>query len=283
MTPTPALAALLLALPAWAQNAPQPDPPAPLAGPKVDEKTAGPTLVQYGMTNRLRRLDRPPEEAALELLRLSDSEKAEVEHILADRAAAVDKIVAQNIPLLLQAQLAREANDQKALREHLRAIFDKFAAVRARGSLREEIAYVLSDEHARQFEDLVTEYGKALVRDEVKNADEARGERGRSILLREQLLTFGQEIRRSYERQVQARTARLEEFLKTIDATPEQAERLARIARDAFEASNGHPTLQQRRETIARVLRELTPDQRRAVLEDLYAPAPPAPAADDPK
>lgn len=247
--------------------------PTPLAGPKVDEAAAAATLVQYTMSGRLRRLDRPAEEAALEIMRLSADEASEVEHILAERAKAIDKVVAENIPLLVLTQQARESNDQKAQREQLAALLEKFQKVRERGTLRDEIAYVLSEANATRFEQLVQDYWQAVVRDEVRDrAAKGAEERGRGILLRESMLTFGQEIRRSYERQVQAKTEQLEAFLKSVEATPEQEEKIRKITADAYQASGGKPTLAQRRETFTRVLRELSPEQKAAVLRELYRP-----------
>jgi soluble cytochrome b562 len=236
---------------------------------------ARPSLVRYDMSGRLRRLDGPPEEAALEVIRLTPDEKAQVDHVLTQRAAAVDRVVADNLELLLKTQLARDANDYKGLRDHLVELMDKFKTVRDRGSLKDEIAYVLSDEHASTFRDMVDEYWKAILRDELKDRqNEAQGPRGRAILARETALSFGQEIRRSYDRQIQAKTAQLEDFLSTLSATPEQEEKVRKITADAFQASAGKPTLQQRRETFTKILRVLTPEQRRTVLERLYADAP---------
>lgn len=250
----------------------EPENPTPLAGPKIDEKTAGPTLVRYDMSNRLRRLtDASPEEAALELLRLSEEEKGEVAHVLAERAKAVDEVVGSNLPLLLEATLARDANDRKALREHLAKLYEKFAAVRERGALKDEIAYVLTDEHAAAFRTLVDDYWKAVVRDELKGrTGEMEGEKGRAIVVREALMAFGTEIRRSYERQVAQKTAQLEELIAKVEATPEQGEKIRQITSAAFQASAGKPTLQQKRETFGKVMRVLTREQQRVVLAELY-------------
>lgn len=255
-----------------ASKAKEPENATPLAGPKIDEKTAGPTLVRYDMSNRLRRLtDASPEEAALELLRLSEEEKSEVAHVLTERAKAVDEVVGNNLPLLLEATLARDANDRKALREHLGKLYEKFAAVRARGALKDEIAYVLTDEHASAFRTLVDDYWKAVVRDELKGrTSEMEGEKGRAIVVREALMAFGTEIRRSYERQVAQKTAQLEELIAKVQATPEQGEKIRQITSTAYQASAGKPTLQQKRETFAKVMRVLTREQQRVVLAELY-------------
>lgn len=250
----------------------EPENPTPLAGPRIDEKTAGPTLVRYDMSNRLRRLtDASPEEAALELLRLSEEEKGEVAHVLTERAGAVDEVVGSNLPLLLEATLARDANDRKALREHLAKLYEKFATVRERGALKDEIAYVLTDEHAAAFRTLVDDYWKAVVRDELKGrTGEMEGEKGRAIVVREALMAFGTEIRRSYERQVAQKTAQLEELIARVEATPEQGEKIRQITSAAFQAAAGKPTLQQKRETFAKVMKVLTREQQRVVLAELY-------------
>jgi hypothetical protein len=247
-----------------------PHPHSPLAGPKVDEAAAKPTLVRRDMSNRLRRLDLPAEEAALELIRLSPDEKGEVAHVLKERAKVIDRVVADNLELLLKVQLARDANDAKGQRDLLQELFAKFGELRERGSLRDEIAYVLSDEHAAQFREMVDEYHAAIVRDELKGRAGQDDARGRAIVVRERLLAFGQEVRRSYDRQVQAKTAQLDDLLASIQATPEQEEKIRKITSDAFQASAGKPTLQQRREAFLKVFRVLNTDQRRTVLEQLY-------------
>src|SRR5688572_10940123 len=73
-----------------------------LSGPKVEAKAQARTLVERDETGHVKRLDIPPAEAALKLLELDDATKEKAQAILDKRAAILDKIVKENLLLLVE-------------------------------------------------------------------------------------------------------------------------------------------------------------------------------------
>src|SRR5262245_10923172 len=79
-----------------------------LAGPRVAEKPAKQTLVHRDFNGELVPLDSTPEEAAIEMLKLSPDERTAAEAVLLERSRGIDAVVADNIPLLLRLQGVKE-------------------------------------------------------------------------------------------------------------------------------------------------------------------------------
>lgn len=250
---------------------PQPTHPAasePLSGPAARETAAKPTLVHREFDGSLRRLDEPAEEAALRLLSLSPEEQTKIDAILAARAAIIDSVVANNIPLLLRVQGLKEAQARQGAMEALRELSEKLRPLRERGRLRDEIAGVLSDDHAKQFAALVDEYQKVVREDAMASA--GPDARPGQVMAREALLAIGQEVRRSYERVIGSRKGKLDEVIRTLNLAPEQETKVRNLATDHFQQTLGKPTPSQTREFVRALMRELTPDQRRTLASAMY-------------
>jgi hypothetical protein len=247
-----------------------------LAGPRVLEKSDR-SLVHRDFNGALARLDRPAEEAALDLLTLSDEEQAATEKVLTQRAAILDEVVGDNIPLLLKLQGVREEGMTPGRREAMREMFQKLAPLRARGSLREELSACLDIDNAREFERLVEEYWKAVVEDSAARVGEAGEARTRGeVAIREQLSAIGLEIKRSYDRRVADGLARLDDALRLVAATPEQEGRIRNLTTDFFQQNAGKANDAQRLRYLRKVMAELEPSQRTKLLKEWYGGAGPA-------
>ncbi len=266
------LLALSLASPGLAQSpdtprgaAAGPAPAAadnPLAGPRVGGDSGSRTLVEHAYDGKVRRLEVPPEEAALERLGLDEPTRQAVGRILAERAAIVDRVVIENVPMLLEYRTAAEAGDRAESVRVLGEFLGKLDPLTKRGTLLDELAGVLSVGPRHEFEALVGEYREAL-REEARREAVERGERfrPRAYGVRENLLTLGQEIRRSYERQVTGRIAEFDKVLAELALEPEREARVRALVTEFGQRTRLNPTEAQRRELFAAILKELTPEQ----------------------
>jgi DNA-binding MarR family transcriptional regulator len=252
--------ALLLTSPCLAQE---------LAGPKVESAAAAPSLIQRDFAGTITRLDTLPEEAATKLLTLTPQEQAAIDLILAERAAIFDKAVGENYELVLRLQGFREAK----LPERLAMLREWNAALRelkAHGKLIDELAAGLSKDNAAQFRRLVTDYREGIIAQTMKGND-ATGEKPmarQQAQSREHLIELGQEIKRAFDRRIAEGKSNIEQLVKTIDATPEQREKLESISLDYAQKALGKPTKQQKAALIRSIFEVLTPEQRRTVVAE---------------
>ncbi len=87
----------------------------------------------------------------------------------------------------------------------------------------------------------------------------------------ETMLAFAAEVRRSFDRQVAAKTEQLNDLLTKLNATPEQEGKIKALTSDYFQKTLGKPTMQQKRELFQAILKELNDDQRMILLKELYS------------
>lgn len=279
MNPTAILAASLLVVGAAAgqssSGAPQGGQPASvLGGPTVRETVSERTLAKRDMQGRVRRLDLSPEESALELLNLDRESQAKADAVVADYHRRLDTIVGDNIELLLRFQTAKEGPERLGV---LREAMELFKPLRDGGRLRDRIAAVLPEEHAKRFEALIDGYWKAIL-DEVQADAKARKDKAgpEEIEARERLRAVGDEIRRSYERQVVAKSRQLEDLLKPLNLSPEQDGKVRTLVTEFAEQTKGKANPAQRRELFGKLLKELNPEQKRQLLRQVLVGTPPA-------
>jgi hypothetical protein len=258
-------AILGLSTSAWAQ--PSPGAENPLAGPRVTAKKVKPTLVARDFEGKVRRLEVPAEEAALELLELTEEERAACQRVLDARSAILDRIVGSNLELLVQIGNATQAGDRPALVRLAGNVHERLEPLRRRGTLQKELAGVLPEAKGVRLQDLAGEYRTAL-RDEIVREAKSKGERLRPAqgLARVGLLELGQEIRRSYYRQIAAGTAELESVIGKLGLTPEQEGKVRGMVLTFFQETMGKASPAQKRDLFLRVMATLEPGQKRELL-----------------
>lgn len=122
----------------------------PLAGPKVEDRAETPA-VERDFEGKMKPLGARPEVIALEGLTLSDEERARVDAVLAARAAVMERLIRENIDLLLRMRSAREGNDAEARRVVMREFGERFGALSEGGPLAEQLSGALSEENAAKF------------------------------------------------------------------------------------------------------------------------------------
>jgi len=263
--------ALLVSWPVVALGQPAASPPErapnPLQGPRVAEPAAKSTLVERDMAGKLRRLEVPPEEAALSLMALDAVAAAKTRTIIQERTVILDRIVLNNLNLVMQFHNARLAGDKRDQLVLLTQLLVVLKPLTDRGTLSEEIIGALSLDQSVTFKSLVRDYNQAAAA-ETEAESRAAGERltQRQITARENLVVLGTEIKRSYERQITSRTAEFEQIMSQLELEPEQESKIRAMVLDYAQAVVGKPTLDQRRSLFFRMMAVLNADQQRTLI-----------------
>lgn len=257
-----------------------------LAGPRLEDEASERSLVKFDFNGGLRRLDRSPEEAALDALNLDSSSRDAADAILTERFSALDDAVRGNLELLIELNVARQAGNKPEAAVLLRRLLDKLEPLRmnarAQGRVRDRIAYVLPNEERREFSRLIDEYWRALVQDEMQQA-EIRKEKLTltQAYVRVTLGAVGTELRRSFERQFKAREKQFESLLVSLNLFPEQETKVRKVVQEFVERTKGKPNARESFELTMKILPELDPSQRRTLAAVLLGVSPMAPEAQE--
>lgn len=284
------------------EPASNPVPPSDvLRGPKVEDRSLEhATLVKRDFSGALVRLETRPEIAAVDLLGLTKEEREPADAVLADRAAKISAFTLGHYDLLIKLQGARQGGSRQELAGLMRDVRTEAGELFS-VSLADQVAAALPEARKEKFREMVGEYVKALAV-ELENEDRAAtsGSRGRSpgspakpadapgsnqsgegaepmrdagrsakaepsamSIRRVQGQLFVREMARSFGSFVEDRREHADAMLKAVEATPEQENKIRGMLREFGVETAFKPTPQQRAELWGRILRELTPEQRR--------------------
>jgi len=190
-----------------------------LAGPAVDsERDQQPTLVRWAYDGRLEQLQSSVEQAAIDLLDLSPSERESVNAILAERMAAFDEVVIESLDLVVRFDAARGAKNLRAMGEVMGSLMGRLAPLVKRGPALRELASVLPEPEAKRFKALVEEYRRAIVTDGKRLAErEYRRYKPLEAMLQAKGEELGQEIERSIKRSAAMGDAGFEILLQSLE------------------------------------------------------------------
>jgi hypothetical protein len=221
------------------------------------------TLVERDFDGNLKRLAQPPEEAALALIAVAESERDAIRVVRDARFDTIDRVIAGNIPLLLKFQSLRDTGNRRDLSIALRELSDKLTELRARGRLRDEMAGALTEANASEYRRLTDEYWRVLLDDSTRQAQAIdKNAKPADVAARELLRALGDEVQRSFERRIDG--ADVPDLVRrtTLDSDRQAA------AAEIF----GEPasTAQEKRAAAMRVLALLTPEQREAIVGAMY-------------
>lgn len=276
-----------------AATPPEAEAEAPLAGPKVVERTADQitaTLVRHDFDGRVRRLDVDPAIAALEHLSLTAETREKINRVVAERNALIDRIVQENLGTLAAAAQSAQSGgagvDRRRAMEGLRELMELARPFRERGRLIDEVAPFMPAEQAAEARRLVREYWRAIVRErmEIGPPDEP----GKRLTFaeasaNEMLLSLGQEARQAFERTIGQQARNFEDLIRRLNLTPEQESKIRALAQDSAtermtppESGGGYrePTRRDQLRNAGRFLEiygMLDADQRRILLEQMRA------------
>ncbi|MBY0113411.1 MAG: hypothetical protein K2Y21_11355 [Phycisphaerales bacterium] len=274
--------------------APEPEPwafdPEPLlSGPSIAAVSSTKTLVSTELRNSMKRLDRTPEEAALDTLNLSMAERAGAEDVLARHRSALDEWMRcdfQPLERFLEAKSAGSGADADRLtaalvNDVLSAPENSLApaapdspAPAARRSLREALADAVPESDRTTFLRLIHDYERAAVADEIAQARDRK-----QTLTPEQALTrirnaaIGNDLRRSFERQVSGRGVEAAEVLDAVEPWHEQDSNVRKPLEQLRERSP-KPNGREWYELTSKVLSSLSPEQRTSLARMLFGVSP---------
>lgn len=241
---------------------------APLAGPAAASRAERPTLVQRDFNQRLRRPETTPERAALNLLKLSPDSLAAAESVLDRRAAAIDRFVTENLFLLQELDTASKAGDKLDVAILILRAVDAIRPVLAYGTLRDQVVAALSPDDAARFAAVFDEYWSAAVDESHRESREAGKKEARwAIDLGERFKHLGEEIARSFERQLASGTVFVDYYLQGLDLTDEQRGSINALKLDMLERTAFKPSEKDQQQLAVGALAYLSAAQRTIVLK----------------
>jgi hypothetical protein len=275
----------------------------PLAGPKVDQQASATvlTLITRDFDGAVEELTKRPELAAAELLPLTGEQRAAVEKIATDRAKLAAAALRDNYDLILAFVNARQSQDVKAMREMMpkcrTAVKELMQPV-----LLEQVATAVGAVHAPQLRGLVKQYVEFTAQREAQAQGRGKPQRTQSedaqamedgesmkgmvggntaetpqaakpverysVPMRGEMMLCLREVGYSLKGLVDDQRDKVEDLLKTVNATPEQESKIRAILQDA-----GGPRITkeptQRREILRRISAVLSPEQRKLLIEKM--------------
>ncbi len=229
-----------------------------LAGPRVRTSGEATTLVELGYAGKVRRLERAPEEAAIELLGLTPEERERVDGVLLARARVLDAIVLDNLTLLMRLGTAGEAGQKLTALGLGLELAGKLEPVWRDGPLRDRLRGALAPERRAEFDRLVDGYWDAIVAERRATKREPRF----VILAGEQLALLGKEIERSVQRQFGEQDQGFERLIESLGLSAEQESRLRRQVETFFLQAGPRPTPGQMVGFLLRLMAWLDDGQR---------------------
>jgi hypothetical protein len=243
-------------------------PSAPLAGPAATPRAERPTLVRRDFNQRLRRPETTPERAAINLLTLSPESLAAAESVLDRRAAAIDRFVTENLFLLQELDTASRAGDKLDFAIVLLRAVDALRPVLAQGTLRDQVAAALPPADSARFTAIFDEYWSAAVDETHRHSREAGKREARwAADLGERFKHLGEEITRSFERQLASGTVFVDYFLHGLDLTDDQRGVINGLKLDMLERTDFKPTEKDQQQLAVGALAYLSAAQRAIVIK----------------
>lgn len=261
----------------------------PLRGPSVQERAtpSRATLIERDSDGRIRRLELDPALAALEKVALDKQTRERADKIVVARLTVLDRIVQDNFIAIAELAQAHQAGDKKPARKLLADLYTKARPYLDRGPLLEELRPALpADTHAR-LKIMVDEYTNACIDERMLGPDEHGKKPARiGAVFAENLHVLGQEVRRSYQRTVQAGGGELDQLIKDLGLTPEQEAKIRTRITDAYLDSQGKPSRVQQARVFLESYQDLNTEQRQRlvrIVNQKRAQERPSPAAQAPE
>lgn len=250
-----------------------------LAGPRLDEEGAERTIVRFDFNGGLRRLDKSPEEAALNALNLDSVTRDATDDILSERFTALDDAVRDNLDLLVELNAARQAGNKPEAASRVQQLIERLESIRTSarswGRLRDRLGIVLTESDRRDFHRMVDEYWRAVVRDEMQQA-QARKEKMTlaQAYVRVRLNATGLELRRAFERQFKSREKQFDVLLASLNLTPAQDAKIRKQVQDLLERTKGKPNSRESYDLTIKLLPDLDAAQRQTLARTLLGISP---------
>lgn len=280
------------------------DDAALMSGPKVSTTATKKTLVARTFEGTLTIVEDRPEFAAVALLELDGAQRAAYTAFCEERAAGVSALLQDEYALFLELQGLRQSGAEPSKLRPLMMKFREAAGELADPPLRRQVAAILPEDRRAEYLAIVDEYLEAFraeyaggrgpgapggrarapasagetmndpMADKAGGLDEnGRGRRGAfaeaMIGQRTELGLLLREVARSLNGLVEVRRERSEEMFKAVDATPEQEAKIDAIVRQRANPLGEPNSKGERAELFQKIAAELTPEQRRKLMEYL--------------
>ena len=277
-----------------------------MRGPRVGEKQGPPTLVHRDASGKLERLEVRPEEAAVDLLKLTPEDRKPLDDVFAARLVEVGKALQEHYELFIKLQTARQGGAKPDEIRPLMREFRPLVVGLVEPALVDRVAKALPEPRRNEYRGFVDEYKRALAASEpigergggAGAGTGGGGGRGRGVEGREKADNDGGEMKpaegvaapipariemnlllrefaRSLKGIVDERKEHMDHFLKSIDASPKQEAKIRSITRAAAEANKkaggnggiGEATQEEKIATFRKILEVLTPEQRKKAMQ----------------
>lgn len=246
-----------------------------LAGPRLTQEAEERTLVRFEFNGNLRRLDRTPEEAALDALNLSAAARDRADDALKLRQTALEEFVRSDLGILLVLARARQAGTKAEAPALVADFTERVEAVNAPERLRDVLARSLPENERREFQRMIDEYWRALVLDEAQQAKLRRENLSLfQARLRIELNTTANELRRAFERRCRARDGTVDQLADRLELRADQESKVRTPLQELIEKSRSRPSPRELYDLTNRVLPQLDPYQRRVWSEVLLGVSP---------
>lgn len=306
--PAPTPAATPASTPPPAASPALTEPENPLAGPKVTLPSAGAagsdgtmmsghamdeadlaklTIVERDFAGQITRLDQRAEKAAAEKLPLTAQQRSELNEFFTERSTRVLQFTLKHYDQFIELQGARQARSREEL-PRLMSEMRKTAGEWIDKPLVDRVEQKLPENLRTHYRRMVGEYYAELAKSDPRagastGGGNPRPRRAGANAEYSELNNFIREMAREFSGMVGQRREQLDTMLRAVDATPEQESKIREIVRAGSGTPGTDPTPQQRRETIRKLLAELTPQQQKLWQQAQAAQrgAAPMPAPDD--
>lgn len=246
-----------------------------LAGPRLADGPEERTLVRFEFNGNLRRLDRSPEEAALDALNLPAEARDQADEILRIRRTALDEFVRNDLDIVLAVQSARQAGNKPQAPVLIEAVATRVEEVNGPIPLRQAVARALPESERREFHRMIDEYWRALVLDEVQQAQNRKEKLTLAqARARVWLNATGTEVRRAFERQYKPRDQVLTDLAQVLNLSADQEAKVGVPIRELADRTKSKPNAREVYDLTNKVLAQMDSAQRRTWSQILLGVSP---------
>lgn len=173
----------------------------PLAGPSVKIESGTTAIGEASFQSGHTLPDSSPEEAALALLNLTDEERADVQRVLARRAAFLDEFIVDNIPLLTKLGVAAGTNDRLDQLGLAREAYEALRPMFRKGPLQRQVVEALPPAKRAEYDRILKDFWNTVVqaRSGIRKPDGTLPNRF-EIVTAVRFEMLGKEVERAFQR-----------------------------------------------------------------------------------
>ena len=260
---TPCFLAIVGAATAAAAIEPPTDATRPLAGPAIRDDH--PSIIERDMMGNLRPIEFTPERVAASKLSLDDETRRKVDHITIAHRQLLDRLVADNIDLVIRARSAGAGTPALQKAAIIAAALQAFRPALEGPSLWEQISPVLPVAAREKFDAMMREYWDAVFHQATGGREPTTLEKS-VISVRHRFLVLGEEIRLAVDGLGNSGPLIVRAMTSGLSLSPSQHDRLSEIARDFDTATLHQPSGNDHKRLLLQVCAALDEDQRKVVL-----------------